>query len=390
MTFHNSMIRYFLSAAICILSVGIATSIAADEKPTQEERLKKMLERFPKADVNGDGVLTAEEAKAFRAQQPKKPGKGKTTEKPADAPSKGPQPTFENVSYGPHERNVLDVWQAKSDKLTPIIVFIHGGGFVNGDKSKIRGNSSIQKALDQGISFASINYRFRSHAPIQDILRDSARAIQFIRSNAKEWNIDPTKVAAYGGSAGAGTSLWLAFHDDLANPKSDDPVLRESSRLSAVGALNTQASYDLRDWEQIVGKSPVDRSQLESLMFYGFKSADDFNKPEADAIMKDVSMINLISEGDAPVALFTAQPNTEPKDRGHYVHHPRHAIAIAERAKEKGIDTLLILHDDAKNAKSGEGQVVDFLIKKLKGESSPAAKPKDSEVPKNAKASAEK
>jgi hypothetical protein len=90
------------------------------------------------------------------------------------------------------------------------------------------------------------------------------------------------------------------------------------------------------------------------------------------------------------VALFTAQPNTEPKDRGHYVHHPRHAIAVAERAKEKGIDTLLILQDDAKKAKSGESQVVDFLIKKLKGDSSAAAKPKASEVPKDVKTTAKK
>ena len=38
------------------------------------------------------------------------------------------------------------------------------------------------------------------------------------------WNIDPTKIAATGGSAGACSSLWLAFHDDLCEPTSDDPV----------------------------------------------------------------------------------------------------------------------------------------------------------------------
>ncbi len=52
---------------------------------------------------------------------------------------------------------------------------------------------------------------------------------------ADDWNVDKTRVAAYGGSAGAGTSLWLAFHDDLADPKSADPVLRESSRLRMRG-----------------------------------------------------------------------------------------------------------------------------------------------------------
>ena len=362
-----------------LITAGGSPAIGDEPKPTSDNnpQLKKLLERVPKADADGDGILTAQEAKAFRQLQPPKDrAKGKAPKKEAAAPNeKGPAPTFENVSYGPYERNVLDLWQAKSDKPTALIVFIHGGGFVNGDKTKIRGNKSIQKALDAGVSFASINYRFRTSAPIQDILRDSARAIQFIRSKSKEWNIDSTRIAAYGGSAGAGTSLWLAFHDDLAAPKSEDPVLRESSRLTAAGALNTQASYDLREWEKIVGKSPVERSQADTLTFYGFKSAEDLNKPESDAIMKDCSMINLISDGDAPVALFCAQPNTDPVDRGHYVHHPKHAIAIAERAKAHGIDTLLVLRDDVSDGKlpEGEAKVVEFLLTKLNA--SPAAKP---------------
>jgi len=40
-----------------------------------------------------------------------------------------PDPDVANAKYGPHERNVLDLWQAKSDSPTPLIVFIHGGGF---------------------------------------------------------------------------------------------------------------------------------------------------------------------------------------------------------------------------------------------------------------------
>ena len=44
-------------------------------------------------------------------------------------------PTHPNVKYGPHERNVLDVWLAESDKPTPVLVSIHGGGFQGGDKS---------------------------------------------------------------------------------------------------------------------------------------------------------------------------------------------------------------------------------------------------------------
>lgn len=282
------------------------------------------------------------------------------------------RPTFENVAYGPHERNVLDLWQAESDQPTPLLIFIHGGGFVQGDKKGIHKNPAVRKALDAGVSFATINYRFRDHAPLQDILRDSARAIQYIRRRAAEWNIDPARIASYGSSAGAGTSMWLAFHDDLADPNATDPVLRQSSRLVAAGSLDGQASYDLRDWDAIVGASPYQREAAELLKFYDFETADELATPEADRIMKDCSMIGLISKDDPPVVIACAIPNEEPASRGDYVHHPKHSIALADRCKENGVECRLILHDETAGDRPRQASLaVDFLLEKLK---SPAAK----------------
>jgi acetyl esterase/lipase len=68
-------------------------------------------------------------------------------------------------------------------------------------------------------------------APFPAPQRDAARAIQFLRSKATVWNIDPARVVAFGGSAGAGISLWLALHADLAETNSPDPVARQSTRL---------------------------------------------------------------------------------------------------------------------------------------------------------------
>src|SRR4051812_46196751 len=59
----------------------------------------------------------------------------------AKAKQKGetkPTPDMANVSYGPHERNVMDVWKAKSDQPTPLLVFIHGGGFRGGSKEAVQ------------------------------------------------------------------------------------------------------------------------------------------------------------------------------------------------------------------------------------------------------------
>src|SRR5262245_1798395 len=59
----------------------------------------------------------------------------------AKAKQKGeskPPPALLNVAYGPHERNVLDVWMAKSEQPAPFLVFIHGGGFRGGSKEALQ------------------------------------------------------------------------------------------------------------------------------------------------------------------------------------------------------------------------------------------------------------
>jgi hypothetical protein len=116
----------------------------------------------------------------------------------------------------------------------------------------------VAPCLDAGISVVSINYRYSWQAQLADVkppvtwpLRDAARAMQFVRSKAAEWNIDKQRIGASGGSAGACSSLWLAFHDDLANPKSDDPIARESTRLWCAAVTGAQTSLDpkqLKEW----------------------------------------------------------------------------------------------------------------------------------------------
>ena len=172
-------------------------------------------------------------------------------------PPPPPQPTLTNVPYGTHPRQVLDFWKAESKTPTPLVVYIHGGGWWGGTK-EYQDVVDVQKLLDHGISVAAINYRLIPQAvaagvqpPVQWPIADAARAVQFLRSKASEWNIDKTRVGATGTSAGACSSLWLAFHDDLAQPNSPDPIARESTRLSCAGAYGPQTSLDpkqLREW----------------------------------------------------------------------------------------------------------------------------------------------
>ena len=181
---------------------------------------------------------------ALAAQEPK-------AKQPA-----GPPPTQANVHYGPHERQVLDFYQAKSDAPTPVVLYIHGGGWNNGSKENY-GNAA-KRFNAAGLSVIAINYRMVPEAtqkkvepPVKWPLEDAARALQFVRSKAKEWNLDKTRIGATGGSAGGCSSLWLAFHDDMADPKSDDPVARESTRLFCAAVVGAQTTLDpevLREW----------------------------------------------------------------------------------------------------------------------------------------------
>lgn len=73
-----------------------------------------------------------------------------------------------------------------------------------------------------GLALMAINYRLLYATHFPDNYLDCARAIQFARYNAKDWNIDKQHIAASGSSAGGITSLWIGFHDDLADPKNAD------------------------------------------------------------------------------------------------------------------------------------------------------------------------
>jgi len=153
-------------------------------------------------------------------------------------PAKDLEPTLKDVKYGLHERNALNFWKAESDKPTPVVMLIHGGGWSSGSKQE---KIPPTFYLPKGISVVSISYRLLQTDILPAPVHDAARALQFVRSKAEEWNIDKNKIAVTGGSAGGCTSLWLIYRDDMANPDSDDPVERESTKptCAAVEAAQT-------------------------------------------------------------------------------------------------------------------------------------------------------
>jgi len=177
------------------------------------------------------------------------------------------KPTLANVPYGAHERHVLDFWKAEAKTPTPLVFVIHGGGWQSGEKERVNKFVNVETLLARGISVVAINYRMIKHAeaervtpPVKAPLHDAARALQFVRSKAAEWNLDKQRIGAAGGSAGACSSLWLAYHDDLADPKSSDPIARESTRLWCAAVTGAQTSLDPQQMKAPSGSAASNNS----------------------------------------------------------------------------------------------------------------------------------
>ncbi|MDF7808328.1 alpha/beta hydrolase [Pontiellaceae bacterium B12219] len=312
-------------------------------------RLAEELKARPQLDLNKDGILTLEEAlkSRERSRQPR---------------MHAVEPTFADVSCGDHASMKLDFWEAESEKPTALFVWIHGGGFRGGDKAPV--NPMLLTAfLNAGVSVASINYRLSGVGPYPLQMNDSARAILFLRSKAGDWNLDPTRIAAGGGSAGSGISQWLAFHDDLANPESADPLDHFSTRLSCALALNMQSTYDPRVIREIIPGNAFDDGALKP--FYGLSSGWNWERDEIDAsldaLLKDASPINHLSEDDPPVFIFH---NERTRTDGN-IHHPNFGTYLETAMQKLGIECVRRTDADYDARNGPYTEMVKFALRHL-------------------------
>jgi pimeloyl-ACP methyl ester carboxylesterase len=254
------------------------------------------------------------------------------------ATAAGIDPTYREVAYGAHPRQVLDVYRAESTAPCPVVVYIHGGGFSSGSKDRID-QRTVRAFLDAGISVAAFNYRLIEHAPLPAAHQDCRYALQFLRARAGDWNIDKTRVGAFGGSAGAQICMYLAFHDDLADPDSTDPVKRESTRLTCVAAQGGQTTLDVEWW--LANIPGYDRPHRDFYASAGVTNRADFLEK-----VKGVSALSLISADDPPIYMKYGMPPDAPvpagrEKRGWTVHHVRFGEALKAKTDALGIEADL-------------------------------------------------
>lgn len=129
----------------------------------------------------------------------------------------------------------LDLYFPKNtgDDRRPLVVYVHGGAWIGGDKREGAGFEDIPGLLSRGYVVAAVNYRLAPMYKFPAQIEDVKCAIRYLRAKAAAYNIDPDRVGAWGGSAGGHLVALLGVTDKSAGFDAG-PYLDQSSRVEAV------------------------------------------------------------------------------------------------------------------------------------------------------------
>lgn len=313
------------------------------------------------------GCTTKKEVKA-----PSKPSLGLSySAPPLDLNAKGVN-FVKDLAYNTHDNTILDIFLPDTKSPTPLVIYIHGGGFTHGEKERVyeKHPDIINTLLDNGIAFATIGYRFLQHSNrgVIQSLEDSKLALQFIRYYSESFNIDKKNIACFGTSAGAGTSLWLGLSDDMA-ALSEDKYSQESTRLVAIGALETQGTYDILRWEEVFESYNIEMSRIPKPMlnelakFYGVNDSDLLNSEPYVNYRSSVDFLKLMSSDDPPMYIMNKGKDGPPFFTD-IQHHPLHAKILKTYADKNGINSIAYIPGLDIEDKP-ETSLADFLIENL-------------------------
>ena len=249
-----------------------------------------------------------------------------------------PAAKCENVAYGPHSKQKVDLFVPKSGAGPfPVLVYIHGGGWSGGAMEDHILGTSIRMLLDKGIAVVGTGYRYIRDCqldgvkpPVLGCLDDCENAVRFVQSRAKDWNLDLSRLALAGGSAGACTSLYLALRNDNA------------LGIRAVAPIIPQTSMDPQEMREWIPNSTYGAHA------FGYRNFDDWLAHRADCLaeierISPAGLLRRIDAKKAPVVVLQAGRLPKP---GELAADPTHSPVFCAKFKEiadaKGVPCAFI------------------------------------------------
>jgi acetyl esterase/lipase len=274
-----------------------------------------------------------------------------------------PKPTHADVSYGPHEHQLLDIYlPPKGDGPFPVLLWF--GGIWKPAKHPAR----LDYFGPAGVAVIAVQTRTMTDAteakepePISFVMTDACRAVQFVRMNATKWKLDPDRIAVGGGSQGAQPALFVACAADRADSKAKDPVERVSTKVTCAAAYRSQPTLDpkrMQEWVPGVewGAPALGCGFKESLV----------RRDELLPALKKWSPDYLLHKGQPPLYFENNWGLTRPEkvaETDYRVHSPAWALGFQKLSDKEGV-VCHVKYPDHPTKKYQD--IWDFVAKELK------------------------
>ena len=228
------------------------------------------------------------------------------------APAQDSYSRTEDVIYGRKFGTALtmDVFTPTDKANGKGIIWCVSGGWYSSKESV---NPAVAQAfVERGYTVFAVMHGSQPKYSIPEAIGDMNRAVRFIKTNAKKYNVDPDKLGVAGGSAGGHLSLMLGCAPGYVDPKETDPINKLSSQVAAVACFYPPTDFLNygKEGETALGngtlkdfKAPFDFRELDTKTRSFVAVTDEAKRRE---IGKTISPVYHITKDSAPALISTA------------------------------------------------------------------------------------
>jgi acetyl esterase/lipase len=237
----------------------------------------------------------------------------------------------------------MDVFQPKTGANGVGLIAVVSGGWFSGPEMIVP--AFYQPFLNRGYTVFAVCHGCQPKYTLPEIVQDMNRSVRFIRSHAKDYQIDPDRIGIFGGSAGGHLSLMQGTAGDDGDPKAKDPIDRVSSKVQCVACFFPPT--DFLNWGE-KGKEMINRNfqppYTAAFDYHEFNKEKALFIPITDEkrlreISVQVSPISHISKADPPMLLMHG-------DRDDLVPLQQ-SQEFVDKCKEAGVEAKLIVKEGA-------------------------------------------